>query len=718
MRSYFITILLFILSFQLFAQDLTMQDIWMSREYLGISAEHIDFLNTNSNYTILVQDEEGNQAIESHDIASEKKTKDLFKASNYNNLPFISSYTFSKDDNMILLKTEVEQIYRRSTKANFYTYNIAKKKLSEVSADGKQMYPNFSPDNEKVAFIRENNLFYKELKSGKEVQITDDGLFNHIINGYSDWVYEEEFYLKRAYEWSADGSKILFIQFDESEVREYSLLKYKDDNYPEVYTYKFPKTGEDNSKVKLKIYDLKSKELSTLDIPYEFEYIPRIYATDTDFAFLLLNRHQNHMKLIKYNLASKEYTSIYEEKDERYIDLPIVLDYLAGNNWIISSEKDGWNHLYTIINGTESAVTSGQFEITKFYGIDQEGWVYYQSTEESDVQRHTYKINLNSGEKVKLTSQEGNNSANFSGDNQYFINKYHADGVPTQVNLYDNSGKLVRAIEDNKGLKKKLDKFWIYKDFFEIPFDGFALNAWMIKPRDFNPTKRYPVLMYLYGGPGDQNVGNEWGGYNDLWFQMLAQQGYIIVSVDNRGTGVKGAEFKKMTYQQLGKYELEDQVNCAKYLGQLPYVDADNIGIFGWSYGGFMSALCLFKGKGAFKAALSVAPITHWKFYDTIYTERYMRSPQENKRGYDNYSPLESVHDWESGDLFLAHGTADDNVHFQNSIALVEKMNQARKQYDFYAYPDRAHGIGGLSNRFHLFQKMTEFLDEKLKVSK
>ncbi len=706
-------LLILVIPVSLCAQEITLENIWLNYAYSPRLGDQIDFQNTSSNYTRLIPDEMGNQKLELFDIKTGKVIETLFDGSKVENNLLVDNYAFSDDDKMVLLGTERERIYRYSTKSNYYTYNIDRNELNVLSNSGKQMYPQFSPDNKKVAFVRDNNLFYKIIKTDQEVQITKDGEFNSIINGHADWVYEEEFFLTRAYEWSKDGSKIMFAQFDESEVKEFSYPRYNG-LYPEIVSFKFPKTGEANSKVILKLYDLKTHQLSTLDIPYKYEYIPRLYSTDNGFAFLLLNRHQNHLRLIDYNISTKKFSLTYEEKDDRYIDLPIAFEYLTGQNWIISSERDGYPHLYTIINKNVNAITSGDFEVTAFYGIDKEGWVYYQSTEESEVERQVHKINLNSKEKIALTTQSGTHTANFSGDNTFFIDQFSAAGLPYQITVKDTDGKVVRSIEKNPDLKKSIKPFWTGKDFFEIPLGSYSLNAWMMKPKDFDPSNQYPVLMFLYGGPGDQNVQNTWGGTDDIWFQMLTQKGYIVVSVDNRGTGMKGTEFKKMTYMKLGKYEVEDQVKSAKYLGGLPYIDGNRIGIFGWSYGGSLSALSLFEGKGTFKAALSVAPVTNWRYYDTVYTERYMRTPAENTEGYDKYSPIKAVSKWEEGALFLAHGMADDNVHFQNSVELVEAMNLAGKQYDFYMYPNRAHGIGGLANRYHLFTKMTNFILENL----
>ncbi|MEZ5002977.1 MAG: DPP IV N-terminal domain-containing protein [Chitinophagales bacterium] len=697
------------------AQDLSLESIWLKYNYRVNTGDRIQFQNTNANYTQLVYDKGGSQKLNLYDIASGKLIETLYDGSKIDrDHLFISNYEFSSNDKLVLLATAEEPIFRRSLKANYYAYNIDTDEFLQLSDQGKQMYPHFSPDNKSVAFIRNNNLFYKSLHENKEVQITFDGEINQKINGYADWVYEEEFMLTRAYEWSARGDQILFIQFDESTVKEYEMQTYRD-LYPETTGLKYPKAGEQNSKESLQLYDLKTEQLHTLNIPFSFEYIPRIYATDYGFAFLLLNRHQNHLQLVSYNTKNDQFNIIYEEKDERYVDVPIVLQYLSGNNWVISSEKDGYTHLYTIINQHVKAITKGNFEVTDYYGMNTSGWVFYQSAEENETERQVYKINIHTDEKIALTAERGSHSATFSGDSQFFIDNHSADGLPYQISVKESDkGKKIRSIEENKELLKQIKSFWSYKDFFEIPLGEYSLNAWMIKPKNFDPSKKYPVVMMVYGGPGDQNVQNTWGGLDDFWFQILAQKDFIVVSVDNRGTGMKGSEFKKMTYAKLGQYEVEDQIKAAQYLGGLPYIDQDKIGIWGWSYGGYVSAFSLFEGQGIFKAAISIAPIANWRFYNTVYAERYLGLLQENMIAYETSSLLNAVPKWKTGSLFLAHGMLDDNVHFQNSVKLVEFMNYYGKQYDFYCYPDSDHNIGTSGNRYHLYTKMTNFLLEHL----
>lgn len=712
MLKYIVNLLIVCFVLPISAQQLTIDDIWKSAKFYPNYGDEIQFVNTNANFTQLISANKSTQ-IQLFDVSNGKFIETLFDSKKFDGL-HINSYSFSNDDKMILLATNSESIFRHSEMANYFTYNIDTDELIELSKSGKQLYPAFSPDNKKVAFIRDNNIFYKILDKNIEVQVTKDGEINSIINGKSDWVYEEEFGLTSAFKWSANSDQIYYMQLDESGVKEFSFDVYRE-LYPEQEVFKYPKAGEENAKASLKVYTLSTHKTESLQIPFAYEYIPRLYSTSNGFGFLLLNRLQNHLQLIEYNTQSKQFDLVYEEKDDQYVELPIVFEYLAGNNWIISSEKDGYPHLYTIINKNVSAVTSGNFEVTDYYGMDNQGWVYFQSSGESISDRQVFKINLNNNEKLALTSESGTHDATFSGDFRYFIDEFSADGIPAVIEVKDNEGKTIRKIEDNKALAKELEQFWSYKDFFEIPLGGYSLNAWMIKPKDFDPQKEYPVLVTLYGGPGKQSVRNVWDGSDGIWHQMLAQQGYIVVCIDNRGTGMRGSAFKKQTYMNLGKIEAQDHIRAAQYLGGLPFINAEKIGIFGWSYGGTLSALSLFRGNGVFAAAISIAPVTNWRFYDTVYTERYMGKPQDNPSGYDGNSLIQNVAQWQKGALFLVHGSGDDNVHFQNSMELITALNNEGKHYDLYIYPNLNHNIQTFQARHHLYEKMTMFLEEYLK---
>jgi dipeptidyl-peptidase-4 len=582
--------------------------------------------------------------------------------------------------------------------------------------------PTFSPDGLKIGYAKENNLFIYDIASQKTTQVTFDGKKNSIINGITDWVYEEELAFVRAYDWSADGKKLAFIRFDETEVPEFSMNIFKKELYPTVETFKYPKAGEKNSKVSLLLYDIASNSSKAIDLSnYNDFYIARIkWTNDANvLSAQILNRHQDNLDLLFIDGTTAISKVVLNEKDKAYIDVTDNLTFLKDNSFIWTSEKDGFNHIYLYdkTGKLKNQITKGNWEITAYYGFDEKNkTIYYQSVENGSTIRDVYKIGLDGKNKLKLSQQVGTNSATFSPNFQFFINSFSSSSQPTINTLNStNDGKQIQSIIDNKTLAEKVKKYNLpTKEFFELTTEkGNKLNAWMIKPNDFDANKKYPVFMYQYSGPGSQEVNNKWNTSNDYWFMMLAQQGYIIACVDGRGTGFKGAAFKKCTQNQLGKLEVEDQIDAAKVIGNYSYVDKTRIGIFGWSYGGFMSSNCLFKGADVFKMAIAVAPVTNWRFYDSIYTERYLQTPQENASGYDDNSPINYVSKLK-GNFLLIHGTADDNVHVQNSMQMIEALVQANKQFDWAIYPDKNHGIYGGKTRIQLYNKMTTFIKEKL----
>jgi dipeptidyl-peptidase-4 len=582
--------------------------------------------------------------------------------------------------------------------------------------------PTFSPDGLKIGYAKENNLFIYDIASQKTTQVTFDGKKNSIINGITDWVYEEELAFVRAYDWSADGKKLAFIRFDETEVPEFSMNIFKKELYPTVETFKYPKAGEKNSKVSLLLYDIASNSSKAIDLSnYNDFYIARIkWTNDANvLSAQILNRHQDNLDLLFIDGTTAISKVVLNEKDKAYIDVTDNLTFLKDNSFIWTSEKDGFNHIYLYdkTGKLKNQITKGNWEITAYYGFDEKNkTIYYQSVENGSTIRDVYKIGLDGKNKLKLSQQVGTNSATFSPNFQFFINSFSSSSQPTINTLNStNDGKQIQSIIDNKTLAEKVKKYNLpTKEFFELTTEkGNKLNAWMIKPTDFDANKKYPVFMYQYSGPGSQQVDNKWNTANDYWFMMLAQQGYIIACVDGRGTGFKGAAFKKCTQNQLGKLEVEDQIDAAKVIGNYSYVDKTRIGIFGWSYGGFMSSNCLFKGADVFKMAIAVAPVTNWRFYDSIYTERYLQTPQENASGYDDNSPINYVSKLK-GNFLLIHGTADDNVHVQNSMQMIEALVQANKQFDWAIYPDKNHGIYGGKTRIQLYNKMTTFIKEKL----
>tara|TARA_R110002012_G_scaffold111393_1_gene256341 strand:- start:2567 stop:4732 length:2166 start_codon:yes stop_codon:yes gene_type:complete len=681
------------------------------------SLDKLQSMDNGKQYTILNIDRSlGISTIEKYDYKTQKKLETIVSSSA--SVPFFSSYEFSEDESKLLLATAIEPIFRRSTLGYFYVYDLKSKKISAVSSF-KIQEPSLSPDGSKVAYVHNNNIFVWDIAANYTKQLTLDGVKNKIINGITDWVYEEEFAFVRAFEWNSDGSKLAFIRFDETKVPEFSMDVYGANLYQTQTKFKYPKAGEVNSKVSLHIVDLDTYDITKVDLvdPY---YIPRIkWMNDPNILSVqTLNRHQNRLRLYAVNARNNTVSIILEETDDAYVSVTDDLTFLADDSFIWTSEKDGFKHiyLYNVDGKLMNQVTKGPWEVTKFYGYDQnEDLIYYQSTENGSINRDVYSVRSNGKNKRRLTTKLGQNTADFSANFTYFINAFSNSSTPPEYTLHNAlNGKKVKDILNNQGLISKLEDYRINsKEFSTIAINGNKLNMWMIKPYDFDPTKKYPLFMTQYSGPGSQKVSNSWMDTNDYWFQMLANEGYIVVCVDGRGTGYKGADFKKVTYKELGKYEVEDQIAAAKKLSELSYIDESRTGIWGWSYGGFMSTNCLLKGNDTFEMAIAVAPVTSWRFYDTIYTERFMRTPQENPSGYDENSPF-NYPELLKGKYLLVHGSADDNVHVQNTMRMVEALVQANKQFDWAIYPDKNHSIFGGNTRLHLYTKMTDFIKENL----
>lgn len=633
----------------------------------------------------------------------------------------LENYAFNADESKIIISNSTESIYRHSTKELNYIFDRKTRKLQNVSDYGKQMFATLSPDGSKVAFVRDNNIYITELATRQETKVTQDGEWENILNGWCDWVYEEEFGFAQAFFWSPDGSSIAFYKFDESQVKRFNMAMYGD-LYPKDYQFKYPKAGEKNSTVSIHVYHLVNQNTVTVDIGTEIDiYIPRIKWTNKadQLCVFKMNRHQNKLEYLMADANSGKTKTILTEESKTYIDVNDDLTFLNDNkSFIISTEKDGWNHLYHYdLNGKLiRQITKGKWELTNLYGFDAtQKTIYFQAAMQSPMQREIYKINIDGKGLKKLTNADGTNNATFSTGCSYFINFYSNANTPNYITLKDQNGKEIRVLEDNKKLRDRLAEYDLTKkEFLTITTsEGVQLNAWMMKPTNFDPNKKYPVYMFLYGGPGSQQVLDSWGGANQMWYQMLTQKGYIVVCVDNRGTGARGAEFKKMTYMNLGKYETIDQIESAKWLARQPYIDGSRIGIQGWSYGGYMSSLCITKGADVFKLAIAVAPVTNWKYYDSIYTERYLRTPQENNSGYEENSPINFV-DKLKGKYLIIHGTADDNVHFQNSVDMISAMIKANKKFESAYYPNKNHGIFGGNTRLHLYNLMTDFVIENL----
>ena len=630
------------------------------------------------------------------------------------------SFTLSEDETKALIPLETEGIYRHSSKSYYLVWNKSNNKLERI-ADRKIMYAHFNPQATKVAYVLNNNLYVKDLIKGKTKQLTKDGEFNKIINGAVDWVYEEEFSMSRGFEWNADGSLIAYYKFDESGVKQWDMEVYGE-LYPHHERFKYPKAGEANSKVDVYITNLKNKGKKIELGSENDQYLPRIKWTKDPNKLTVqrLNRHQNHWELLVVDAKSREVSVSLEEKDKYYVDITDDIIFLNDQeHMIFKSERSGFWHLYMHkVDGPQvGIITSGNWEVDQLLGVDEaNSKVYFTSTEVSPLERHIYSVGINGKNKKQLSSGAGTHSAVFSDDYSLFFHTYNSATVPHQYSIRKNDGSMIRSLEDNADfieMQKGLNIGSI--DFSEIELEnGVNLNSYMIKPKNFDASKKYPLLMFVYGGPGSQQVKNGWLWTNYWWHQYLANEmGYIVACVDNRGSGARGAEFKKMTYQQLGKYETEDQIAAAKYFGKLNYIDANRIGIWGWSYGGYMSSLCISKGTDVFKAAIAIAPVTNWRYYDNIYTERYMRTPQENPDGYDENSPINHIEKLK-GSYLIIHGTGDDNVHFQNTAELVKKMISKNIPFDSEFYPNKNHGISGGYTRLHLFTRMTNFIMDEL----
>jgi dipeptidyl-peptidase 4 len=613
------------------------------------------------------------------------------------------------DTTRFLVSTNKETIYRHSTKSAFYYVDLKNNKVVSLMNRQKIMYPAVSPDGSKVAFVFENDLYFTDLLTQKNVQLTTDGQFNHIINGAADWVYEEEFVLTSAFKWSPDSKYIAYLKFNESEVKGFGIDMYYG-NYPERETYKYPRAGEKNSEVSVWIAGIKKKKSS--QIPIQAEYIPRIKWRGADeLGIMTLNRFQNELNIHLYQLKTKALSNLYHEEDKKYIDLPLCFEFMPDGELAISSEKTGWQQLYILDKQGENLyATNCPFEIESIKQINMTDKKVYLRIYGPSIERTSViHWNLTDNTYKYVTDTNGIADIKMLGT-QYYMETFNNQYTRNRISIKNvNNTNVYSLLEDYRTEDSILGR----KTFFEIPLDGRTLSAWKIHPPNFDSTKKYPVLFFVYGGPGDQRVQNVYPRQQTQWLHYISQLGYIIVCVDNRGTAGKGTDFKKSTYMRLGQQETEDQMAAARHIGQWSYVDSSRIGIFGWSYGGYMSLMTIVQENSPFKAAISVAPVTQWRYYDAVYSERYMRTPVANHGGYEKSSPMYYVNNLK-GDLLLIHGMADDNVHFQHSLEMIKSLNEAGKQYRFLAYPNKDHGIGGTKTKMHLYQAMTDFILEKL----
>ncbi|MCY7422684.1 MAG: S9 family peptidase [Chitinophagaceae bacterium] len=644
---------------------------------------------------------------------------DDVKDENDKSLP-LSDIEWSDDESKMLVSVSKEKIYRRSSKAFVYVYDLAGKKTLKID-DEKIMHASFSPDGSKVAFVKNNNLFYRDVASAKTIQITNDGAWNKIINGNCDWVYEEEFSFSKAFQWSADGNYLAYYKFNETGVPEYTIALYND-LYPTQYSYKYPKAGEANSIIQIHTYKIADGKDVLVDIGKETDiYIPRIKwsTTNSQLGIAWMNRLQNNLKWMIADANTGNTKVLYDETNKYYVDISDDFTFLPGNLFITTSEKEGYNqlYLYKMDGSLQAKLTQGSYDVDQVIGIDDlHKLVYFTAAYNSPLDRQLFTVSYANNQPVvkQITKGLGTHKIDMNSDFSFYVDNYSTINTPGSINIFDNKGKPVRSLKDNAALRLKLKEYgWSTASFIKVPNSkGDSLNGWMLKPANFIKTKKYPVLFCNYGGPGSQQVADSWGKIS-FWHQMLAQQGYIVVSIDNTGTGFRGEAFKKKTYLQLGQLEIEDQIDAAKYLGSLPYIDKARIGHWGWSFGGFMSSLAITKGAGVFKTAIAVAPVTDWQFYDNIYTERFMRTPQQNPKGYYETAPLNFTKNI-TGNFMIVHGTADDNVHFQNSVMMVDKMIENNVRFKSAYYPNKNHGISGGNTSFHIYTEMTDFILKNL----
>lgn len=732
MKSLFALLTLLFLSLGIQAQKVTLQDVAQGT-YRAQNIYGLKPMLDGEHYTQISSD---HKRIVKYSFKTGKEVEAIFDVTKARDCNFktFDDYILSPDEKLILIQTETKPIYRHSFTAVYYIYNVKNNTLEPLSNNGPQQVPLFSPDGNQIAFVRNNNIFLVKLLFGNsESQVTKDGEYNKVLNGIPDWVYEEEFSFNRAFDFSADSKMIAYIRFDESQVPMFSFPWYKgmapakEDyaTYPGKYEYKYPKAGETNSTVTVHTYDIKSHVTRQMDLPLDKDgYIPRIkFTSDPEkLAIMTLNRHQNRFDLYLANPRSATCKVAIRDEAEQYIkeqEYGSIAFY--PNHIVLMSERDGYNHLYlyTIAGNLVRQITKGNFEVTDFLGYNEaNGTTYYASNEGSPLRTAIYKID-SKGKKTKLSTKEGTNNALFSKNFAYFINTYSSKDTPTEITLNDSKGRELVTLLDNKQLKSQLTHLNMpTKEFFTFKTSqGVELNGWMMKPANFDPNKKYPVIMHQYSGPGSQQVLDKWGigsfGDGGMFEAYMCDKGYIMVCVDGRGTGGRGAAFEKCTYLFLGVKESEDQVETARYLGTLPYVDGSRIGIWGWSFGGYNTLMSMSDGSGAFKAGVAIAAPSDWRFYDTVYTERFMRTPKENGDGYNAGSAISRASKLQ-GKLLLIHGTADDNVHYQNAAEYSEALVQANKQFDMQVYTNRNHSIFGGNTRNHLMNRVANFFLENL----
>ena len=698
-------------------KQITLEDIWARGTFSAHGISEIKSMKDGEHYCVLTRN-----SVDKYSYKTGEKVESVCVFTDIDSkFPRVESYAFDESETHLLLSSGFEPIYRHSGVSDYYLYDIKAKGCKKLSENGKQRLTQFSPDGKKTAFVRDNNLFVCDLESMQEKQITFDGKFNYIINGTTDWVYEEEFSITKGFYWSPDSKKIAFYRFDESTVKQYNMQMWGE-LYPEDYSFKYPKAGEDNSVVDVLIYDLQSQKTLKLDVGSENDqYIPRIKWTQNSntLSFMRMNRLQNKMELLLADATTGNISTLYTEENNTYVEVPDTWIFLKdGKNFILNSEKDGYNHIYMydMSGKLVKQITKGDYDVANVCGIDEKGKkIYFTSHQSSAINTELYVADFGGKKVTKLSKEPGTYRINFSNGCRYYISNFSDANTPPQYTIHNAAGKQMVVLEDNASLKKRMKEYGNEtKEFGQLTTnENVTLNYYISKPADFDSSKQYPVFFNVYGGPGHQQVTNSYGYSDYYWHRMLAQHGYIVVCVDGRGTGGRGAEFKKVTYKQLGKYECIDVIEAAKYFGKKSWVDADRIGIFGWSFGGYLSSLAILKGNDVFKAAIAVAPVTTWRYYDNIYTERFLQRPQDNPSGYDDNSPLNFVKQLK-GNYLIIHGTGDDNVHFQNAADMISALENTNKQFEMRIYPNKNHSIYGGYTRLNLYTLMTDFIFRKL----
>lgn len=722
MKNYFYLFIILFLSSPSFAQNdsITLEDLWIKGKYRTQAIGLVTHLKDGEHF--VTQDTAKN--IVEYEYKTYSPTKVILSIDDFITVSgltakAIEEYSFSPDENYLLLGTESVIIYRYSTMSKYYIWDIRHKSMKPLSDKGSQRLPTFSPNGDKIAFVRDNNIFVKDLVSDKEEQITKDGVVNKIINGIPDWVYEEEFGFTKAFEWSPDGQKIAFIRFDESRVKEYEFPVYGE-TYSEKFIYKYPKPGEENSIVSVWIYDINKKNSVKVEVGnITDQYIPRInWTNDTNLLSIVrLNRLQNKAEVLIANAGTGKSKVILTDENKYYISKTLDLTFLKNNRFVYESEADGFKHLYLydVKGNLINRITKGNWECS-LNGVDEtNGLVYYTSNEPSPIEKALYSIKLNGTEKKKISEKNGTYTADYSKNFKYVFINYNNANSPGEIWLQKSSGEMISMIKENTKLKALMkEKGFIQKEFFNFKTpDSTELNGWIMKPNTLEKGKKYPVLMFVYGGPGSQQVLDTYGRNDYVWYQMLVKKGYVIACVDNRGTGGRGEAFGKCMYMHIGTKDVDDQIEAAKYLGSLDFIDKDRICIWGWSGGGYFTLMCLAKGADYFKTGIAVAPVTDWRYYDDIYTERFMRTPKENPDGYKEGSVLNYV-DLFKNNFLIVHGSADDNVHFQNTMDFIDAMVRADKYYEMLVYPNKNHFMLGPNMRYHLYKNMTEFIYKNL----